>query len=125
MRSMMFCVLITTACATAHPRPTANIPAIRHQINDTIAADATLTRRTTNFEYEGVTPAGDAGDPAAQLPPSRRITAMGRVRPDRAVVYTKPGAVKLEETWVREPDGWKLAHVKELDGTSSQASASR
>ena len=48
---------------------------------------------------------------------------MGHVEPDRAVVYTRPGETKLEETWVREPDGWKLSRVTELaDGPRSTAS---
>lgn len=119
---MLFSLLIAAACATS-PRPVANIPGIRHEIDDTIAADATAVRRTADFQYETPHGAG-AGDPAPQLPSSRKIAAMGRVTADRAVVYTKPGATRLEETWVREPDGWKLAHVKELDGPTS-ASASR
>jgi uncharacterized protein RhaS with RHS repeats len=118
MRFMMFSLLIASACATAQPRTTANIPAIRHQINDTIAADASLAQRTSDFAYEGARTA----DPAAQLPPSRKITAMGRVTSDRAVVYTQPEGVTLEETWVRAPDGWKLTRVKELDTSSASAS---
>jgi hypothetical protein len=120
MRSMMFSLLIASACATT-PRVGANIPAIRHQIDDAIAADPAAARRTADFAYEGAPGARDA---ASQLPASRRVTAMGHVEPDRAVVYTRPGATKLEETWVREPDGWKLARVKELDD-ASRASAAR
>jgi hypothetical protein len=111
---------ILSACATAQqPRPIANIPAIRHQIDDTIASDPTLARRTSDFQYEGA-----GGPPAAQLPPSRKITAMGHVTEDRAVVYTRPGETKLEETWVRQPDGWRLARVTELDARKP-TSASR
>ena len=117
---MLFSLLVAAACATS-PRPVADIPGIRHEINDTIASDATAVRRTADFQYE---PPHAAGDPAPQLPSSRKIAAMGRVTADRAVVYTKPGATRLEETWVREPEGWKLAHVKELDGATS-TSASR
>lgn len=110
---MLFILLIASACAST-PRSVANIPATRHEINDTIAADAASARRTPDFQYEG---AGERG----QLSASRKITSMGRVTPDRAVVYTQPGAQRLEETWVREPDGWKLAHVKELGATSTAA----
>jgi hypothetical protein len=120
MRSMMFILLLASACA-ATPRVGANIPAIRHQIDDAIAADPSLAHRTANFEYDGAPAPRDA---APQLPASRRITAMGHVEPDRAIVYTKPGNTKLEETWVREPDGWKLSRVKELDD-ASRASAAR
>jgi len=116
---MLLSLLFASACATSHSRPVANIPAIRHEINDTIAADSSLARRTSDFQYE---PAG-AGDPASQLPPSRKIAAMGRVTADRAVVYTQPGATRLEETWVRDTGGWKLAHVKELGGAPSASAA--
>lgn len=121
MRFMLFSLLLASACATA-PRTVANIPATRHQINNTIASDPVGSRRTADFQYQTAsgTPAGDP----ASLQPSRKITAMGRVTPDRAVVYTRPGAVTLEETWVRDADGWKLAHVTEL-GRTAGTSASR
>ncbi|HEY6175803.1 MAG TPA: hypothetical protein VIX73_15190, partial [Kofleriaceae bacterium] len=89
--------MLSSACATAQVRPAANIPAIRHQIDDAIAGDPSLARRTSDFRYEATR--GAPSDPAAQLPASRKITAMGHVEPDRAVVYTQPGATKLEETW--------------------------
>ena len=114
---MLFGLLFASACATASPRPVANIPAIRHQIDDAIAADPGNARRTADFHYDGSTD-------ATQLPGSRRITAMGKVAPDRAVVYTRPGDTTLEETWVRDADGWKLARVTEL-GNPSSTSASR
>jgi hypothetical protein len=123
MRHFMFVlVVLSSACAASQVRPAANIPAIRHQIDDTIAGDPSLSRRTGDFRYE---PARSAtADAAIELPASRKITAMGHVEPDRAVVYTHPGATKLEETWVRGPDGWKLAHVTEL-GDARPSTASR
>lgn len=125
MRHLLFALVVSlSACATAPSvRPAANIPAIRHQIDDTIAADASISRRTTDFQYQSANGAA-AADLAAQLPSSRKITAMGHVTPDLAVVYTRPGDTKLEETWVRQPDGWKLSRVIELDATP-RASASR
>jgi hypothetical protein len=125
MRFIIHGLLLASACATAHPRAVANIPATRHQIDETIASDPGIARRTADFQYQTASGA-PAGDPA-QLPPSRKITAMGRVTPDRAVVFTRsgrPGATTLEETWVREADGWKLAHVTEL-GRTTDTSASR
>jgi hypothetical protein len=119
---MLVLVVLSSACATTQVRPSANIPAIRHQIDDAIAADPSLARRTPDFRYEAAR--GAPSDPAAQLPASRKITAMGHVEPDRAVVYTRPGATNLEETWVREPDGWKLSRVTELDG-GPRSTASR
>ena len=95
MRFLMFSVLFASACATAHPRAAANIPVTRHQIDDTIASDLAGTRRTADFEYK-TSSGARTDDPPLQ--PSRKITAMGRVTPDRAVVYTRPGSVTLEET---------------------------
>src|SRR6185503_1202979 len=68
MRSMMFILLFASACAST-PRVGANIPAIRHQIDDAIAADPALARRTSNFEYEGAPGTSEA---SSQLPASRR-----------------------------------------------------
>jgi hypothetical protein len=121
MRFTLFTLLLASACATAHPRGTANIPATRHQIDETIASDLAGTRRTADFQYET---SGGARTDDPPLQPSRKITAMGRVTPDRAIVYTRPGAVTLEETWVRDADGWKLARVTEV-GRTAKASASR
>jgi hypothetical protein len=121
MRFMMFSLLLASACATAHPHGVANIPATRHQINDAIASDLAGTRRTADFEYK-TSSGARTEDPALQ--PSRKITAMGRVTPDRAVVYTRPGAITLEETWVRDADGWKLTQVTEVSRSAS-TSASR
>jgi hypothetical protein len=123
MRTFLFAFVVSLSACAAAPRPTANIPAIRHQIDDTIAADASISRRTADFQYQSATGTA-AADPPSQLPPSRKITAMGHVTPDLAVVYTHPGDTKLEETWVRQPDGWKLSRVTELDATP-RASASR
>lgn len=121
MRSTLFALLIAVAavsgCASA-VKPVANIPATRRQIDETIATDTSVARRTSNFQYEAATPGARASDDASSLTPSRKITAMGRVTPDSAIVYTKPDGRKLEETWVREPDGWKLSRVKELSGAT-------
>jgi hypothetical protein len=122
MRFIIHGLLLASACATAHPPSVANIPATRHQIDATIAADPGSARRTSDFQYQ--TASGASASDPAQLQPSRKITAVGRVTPDRAVVYTRPGAVTLEETWVRDADGWKLAHVTEL-GRTADTSASR
>jgi hypothetical protein len=124
MRFMLCSLLLASACATA-PRTVANIPATRHQIDHTIASDPGGSRRAADFQYE--TASGALASDPPQLLPSRKITAMGRVTPDRAVVFTRPGrsgAVTLEETWVRDADGWKLAHVTEL-GHPTGTSASR
>ena len=121
MRTLMLALAVLSACATV-PRSTANIPAIRHQIDDTIASDPALARRTPDFQYEAAARRGEAIDPASQLPSSRKITAMGRVTPDRAIVYTRPGATALQELWVHRPDGWMLAHVTELGRDSASAS---
>jgi hypothetical protein len=124
MRFMICSLLLASACATA-PRTVANIPATRHQIDSTIASDPGGSRRTADFRYESAS--GAPADESASLQPSRKITAMGRVTPDRAVVFTRsgrPGAMTLEETWVRDADGWKLAHVTEL-GHTAGTSASR
>lgn len=121
MRFLLLSLVLASACATAHPRGTANIPATRHQIDDTIASDLAGTRRTADFRYEA--PSGARTDDL-QLQSSRKITAMGRVTSDQAIVYTRPGAVTLEETWVRDAEGWKLARVTEV-GRTARASASR
>ena len=121
MHFTLLALLLASACATAHPRGAANIPATRHQIDDTIASDLAGSRRTADFQYETASGARTDDPP---LQPSRKITAMGRVTPDRSVVYTRPGAVTLEETWVRDADGWKLARVSEVSRTA-RASASR
>ena len=123
MRHLLFVLVVSLSACAAAPRPAANIPGIRHQIDDTIAADASISRRTADFQYQSAS-GGAAPDLTAQLPSSRKITAMGHVTPDLAVVYTRPGDTKLEETWVRQPDGWKLSRVTEVDATPS-ASASR
>ena len=42
----------------------------------------------------------------------RKITAVGHVTEDRAIVYTANASnARAEETWVRGPDGWKLDHA--------------
>lgn len=126
MRSTLLCVLVASACASVPGNHPVNIPATRHQIDDAIAADPGFTRITHDFEYEsavpGTRPSGQVE--AAGLAPSRKIASMGRVTDDTAVVYTHTDRARLEETWRREPDGWKLHHVKEL-GTNPGAAAAR
>jgi hypothetical protein len=126
MRSTLLCLLVVSACASAPGKRPPNIPATRHQIDDTIAADPGLTRVTPDFEYESAMPgAKPTHQPsAAGLTQARKIDSMGRVTDDRAVVYTRVGPARLEETWRREPDGWKLHHVKEL-GSNPGAAAAR
>jgi len=130
MRSILLCVLVASACASAPVGHAVNIPATRHEIDDTIAADPGVTRVTGDFEYESATPGSRPVARAAAtgaLTPSRRIASVGRVTADHAVVYTRAGdgrGGRLEETWVRGRDGWTLHHVKEL-AASNGASAAR
>ena len=45
----------------------------------------------------------------------RKITSVGHVTNDRAVVYTaKDSNARAEETWIRAADGWKLEHAASL-----------
>ena len=91
MRSFFFVIAVSlSACATTQPQSHANIPLIRHQINDTIAAEH--------------------GD--------RTIHSMGKVTDDHAVVYTtgKDGA-KQEETWVKSGGVWKLEAKTAISAT--------
>ena len=69
------------ACAPATRPGTVNVAAVRSEINGSI-------RSTDN---------------------DRSIHSMGKVTPERAVVYTtsKDGATKQEEVWVRTGDAWK------------------
>src|SRR4029079_14673023 len=60
MRFTLFALLLASACATAHPRGTAHIPATRHQTDNPTASDLAGSRRTADFEYE--TAAGARAD---------------------------------------------------------------
>jgi len=130
MRSILLSVIVASACASAPTGHAVNIPATRHEIDDTIAADPGFARVTGDFEYESATPGSRPMDRAAAarvLAAPRKITSVGRVTEGQAVVYTHPGeagAARLEETWVRGPDGWNLRRVKEL-GASNGAAATR
>jgi hypothetical protein len=129
MRSTLLILLFASACASAPGHRTVNIPATRHQIDDAIAADPGLTRVTGDFAYQPAMPGArplDTAEARHLLAPWRRIASVGRVTEDRAVVYTAAsGPGRLEETWVREPDGWKLGRVVQLGtatgGTSTSA----
>jgi hypothetical protein len=124
MRSTLLCVLVASACASAPSKHAANIPATRHQIDDAIAADPGLVQLTHDFEYESAMPGTrPTSQPPAGIVP-RKIASMGRVTDASAVVYTRAGDARLEETWLREPDGWKLHHVKQL-GSNPGAAAAR
>ena len=126
MRSTLLCVLVVSACASAPGKHPVNIPATRHQIDDTIAADLGFTRLTHDFEYQSAMPGARPSDhpEATGLTASRTIAGMGHVTDDSAVVYTRTDHARFEETWRREPDGWKLHHVKEL-GTNLGAATAR
>jgi hypothetical protein len=122
MRSTLLVLVFASACASASGPRTANIPATRHQIADAIAADPGLTRVTGDFAYQPAAPdARPLGTAEARhlVAPWRRIASVGHVADDRAVVYTAAsGPGRLEETWVREPDGWKLGRVVQLGTTT-------
>jgi hypothetical protein len=83
MRSILFALSITlaTACAPATRPGTVNIAAVRSEINGSIRSSAN----------------------------DRSIHSMGKVTPERAVVYTTStdGATKQEEVWVRDGSAWK------------------
>ena len=83
MRTILFAlsIMIASACAPATRPGTVNVAAVRSEINGTIHSTAN----------------------------DRSIHSMGKVTPERAVVYTtsKDGATKQEEVWVRNGDSWK------------------
>jgi hypothetical protein len=95
MRSILFALSITiaAACAPATRPGTVNVAAVRSEINGSI-------RSTTN---------------------DRSIHSMGKVTPERAVVYTtsKDGATKQEETWVRDGSGWKLENASAMSAANT------
>jgi hypothetical protein len=87
MRSLLF-VLMIAACAPATRPGTVNVASVRSEIGGTI-------RSTDN---------------------DRTILSMGKVTPERAVVYTKSkdGATKQEEVWVRSGEAWKKESATKL-----------
>ncbi|HEY5951705.1 MAG TPA: hypothetical protein VIV40_39695 [Kofleriaceae bacterium] len=92
MRSLLFIIMIA-ACAPATRPGTVNVAVVRSEINGTI-------RSSTN---------------------DRAIHSMGKVTPDRAVVYTtsKDGATKQEETWVRDGNTWKLENSAKISANAT------
>ena len=90
MRTILFALSITiaSACAPATRPGTVNVAAVRSEINGTIHSTAN----------------------------DRSIHSMGKVTPERAVVYTtsKDGATKQEEVWVRSGDSWKQESSNKL-----------
>ncbi len=95
MRSLLFAVLLSSACATTQstsPNAPVNVAAVKHEIDDTIQAQH--------------------GD--------RSIHSMGKTSRDRAVVYTTSKAgVKQEETWVKTGDTWRLENATALTETTT------
>jgi hypothetical protein len=87
MRSLLF-VLMIAACAPATRPGTVNVAAVRSEINGTIRSQEN----------------------------DRNIHSMGKVTPERAVVYTtsKDGATKQEEVWVRSGDAWTKESASKL-----------
>ncbi len=95
MRSILLALAIamTSACAPATRPGTVNVATVRSQINGTIHS-------TDN---------------------DRSIHSMGKVTPDRAVVYTttKDGATKQEEVWVKQANGWQQESSTQLSAAPS------
>jgi hypothetical protein len=87
MRSLLF-VLMIAACAPATRPGTVNVAAVRSEINGTIRSQEN----------------------------DRAIHSMGKVTPERAVVYTtsKDGATKQEEVWVRSGNAWTKESASKL-----------
>ena len=111
MRTFTAAILavFATAClSSAHPQATR--AQARFEIAKAIAAE-----RDTNRDPEQAS--------------KRRITEVGEVTADTAVVFTEqrtPGKAdgaamtrKREERWVRGPDGWKVDSVKELGNAAA------
>ncbi len=79
MRPLLLSVVLA-ACVHSSPPRGVNVAAVRHEIRDAIAASK---------------------EP-------RKITSMGQVTQDQAVVFTVVGTEQREETWHRTPKGWQL-----------------
>ncbi|MGE0867349.1 MAG: hypothetical protein AB7P03_02220 [Kofleriaceae bacterium] len=87
MRAALLALMFAACAHTSGPRPI-NVAAVRHEIADQIEL---------------------SNEP-------RPITSMGKVTEQTAVVYTKRGDRRQEETWVRVPGGWRLERT-EVVGT--------
>lgn len=85
-------LLFTTLVACAGQSQYVNVAAVRDNINDVIKHDQ-------------------------QNP--RQITSMGHTTNDSAVVYTKTGDMRHEESWVRSDHGWTLASTKDLTASAN------
>jgi hypothetical protein len=87
MRSLLF-VLMIAACAPATRPGTVNVAAVRSEINGTIRSQEN----------------------------DRAIHSMGKVTPERAVVFTtsKDGTTKQEEVWVRSGNAWSKESASKL-----------
>ena len=81
------------ACAPATRPGTVNVAAVRSEINGSIRS------------HEN----------------DRSIHSMGKVTPDKAVVFTtsKDGATKQEEVWVKAGDGWKQESSSKLSANQT------
>lgn len=89
---------ILSACAGSNTgaHGPVNVAAIRHQIDDTIQAQSH----------------------------DRTVTSMGKVRADRAVVYTTSASgVRQEEIWNKDGSGWKLEKATAMEGTGAKTTA--
>jgi hypothetical protein len=95
MRSILLALSITiaTACAPATRPGTVNVAMVRSEINGSI-------RSTTN---------------------DRAIHSMGKVTPEKAIVYTtsKDGATKQEEVWVRDGSSWKQESSSKISAATT------
>jgi hypothetical protein len=95
MRALLLSFIFSTACAHSSFGTHVNVAAVRHEILDVI-------------DHDGASP-------------PRSIVSMGHVTADSAVVYTQAGssASRHEETWVKQPDGWKLRESKDVASTGT------
>ena len=81
------------ACAPATRPGVVNVAAVRSEINGTIRS------------HEN----------------DRSIHSMGKVSPEKAVVYTtsKDGATKQEEVWIKNGEGWKQESSTKLSAAQT------
>lgn len=87
MRTILLALALVSACAPATGPGVVNVSAVRHQVNDSIHASDK----------------------------DRSIYSMGKVTPDRAVVYTEAkDGTKAEEVWVKSDAGWKQESATKL-----------
>ena len=89
MRSILFTLVFSIACATTGGPKYVNVAQVRNEIQGSI-------RSTEN---------------------DRSIHSMGKVEAQRAVVFTtsKDGAKKQEEIWVKDGSSWKLENATALN----------